>query len=628
MVELKHLRYLIAISDETTFVRAAERLHLAQPALSRQIHKFEKEIGARVFVRGRAGVTLTAAGEICLEAARDIIERVERAANSARMANVGRSGDCRIFLSKWAIWSGFAGRLVGYLAVTEPAIRVAIDEGDVSGHWVGLQRGEVDVTIGTKPPSSITELHCEILLDDVVDMAVLGRNHRLARRKSITLSDLADETLLIYEERIINYEDHDLFDAFRRADFNPKRVRKLPSSEAVIRLVAAGQGWSIHRRSIRDRIPGVAMIPIRNFDLHFPVALLRREDENRPIVFTVMRRIRQLASRDYPDLYHAGDASDSNVQMVRDGTAFEHQLELRDLRYFTAVIENETIGRAAERLELSQPTLSRQILGLERDLGVTLLERAPRGIIPTPAGESFYRDAHEILDEVARLPAEVERGHRAAIGRCAVAATPSGNVREILNVVLREAKERHKIDILVQEVPTPMQPAALHAATFDIGLCHTFTNLMAGYPDVDCRLLLEDVLDGALLPLSHPLARRRSIRFADLAGVPFLFFRREFHPPFYDFLMETFRGHGYQPVIGPMQEGLGTMWSLAVEGEGWCLATGSERKNPPPGLVGVKIEGFSIPWGVNLLTRHDESRLTPVTVTNLLLDAARDANRN
>ena len=92
-MELKHLRYLIAISDETTFVRAAERLHLAQPALSRQIHKFEKEIGARVFVRGRTGVTLTAAGEICLEAARDILERVERAANSARMANAGRSGD-------------------------------------------------------------------------------------------------------------------------------------------------------------------------------------------------------------------------------------------------------------------------------------------------------------------------------------------------------------------------------------------------------------------------------------------------------------------------------------------------------------------------------------------------------
>ena len=102
-MELKHLRYLVAVTEETTFVRAAERLHLAQPALSRQIHKFEKEIGARVFERGRTGVTLTAAGEICVRAARSIIESVERAAESARMADAGRGGTCRIFVSKWAI---------------------------------------------------------------------------------------------------------------------------------------------------------------------------------------------------------------------------------------------------------------------------------------------------------------------------------------------------------------------------------------------------------------------------------------------------------------------------------------------------------------------------------------------
>ena len=92
MLELKHLRYLIAVSEETTFVGAAERLHLAQPALSRQIHKFEKAIGTPVFERGRTGVRLTPAGEICLQAARSIIERVERAAETARMADSGRGG--------------------------------------------------------------------------------------------------------------------------------------------------------------------------------------------------------------------------------------------------------------------------------------------------------------------------------------------------------------------------------------------------------------------------------------------------------------------------------------------------------------------------------------------------------
>ena len=167
-----------------------------------------------------------------------------------------------------------------------------------------------------------------------------------------------------------------------------------------------------------------------------------------------------------------------------------------------------------------------------------------------------------------------------------------------------------------------MQPAALHAARVDIGLCHPFTNLAAEYPDVDCRSLIDDVLDGALLPVGHPLAKRSSISFADLAGIPFVFFHREFHPAFHDFIMETFRTLGFRPVTGPLQEGLSTMWSLAAEGEGWCLASGSEREDPPAGLVGVPIEGFRIPWGVSLLTRRDESHAAPLTVAQLLRDAA------
>jgi len=623
-VELKHLRYLVAVTEETTFVRAAERLHLAQPALSRQIHKFEKEIGARVFERGRTGVTLTAAGEICVRAARSIIESVERAAESARMADAGRGGTCRIFVSKWAIWSGFSGRLVGFLAATEPAIRVTITEGDVAGHWVSLQNSEVDVTIGTMPRQGAANLHCKVLLDDVVDMAVLSENHPLAGRPSVKLADLAGDTLLIYDDAVVNYDDYDLFAAFRESGFDPDRMHILPSSEALIAMVSAGRGWSIHRRSIRDRIPGVAMVPIEDLDFKYPVALLRREDETRPFVFTVMRRIRQLAARDYPELYHESDEGEPGGSDVHRGTAFEHQLDLRDLRYFTTVIEEETIGRAADRLGLSQPTLSRQLRQLERDLGVTLLERAPRGIVPTTAGESLYRDSRGILDEVARLPAEVARGQRATRGLCLVAATPSKNVREILNAVLRKIdKDSLSIETLVQEVPTPMQPAALHSARVDIGLCHPFTNLGAEYSDVDCRLLIEDVLDGALLPVGHPLTKRSSITFGDLADIPFLLFRREFHPAFHDFMMETFRTRGYRPIIGPMQEGLGTMWALAAEGEGWCLASGSERRDPPAGLVGVPIEGFSIPWGVTLLTRVDETSAAALTVTDLLRQAAR-----
>ena len=623
-MELKHLRYLIAVSEETTFVRAADRLRLAQPALSRQIRKFEQEIGDEVFERGRTGVTLTPAGEICLRVARDVIDRVAKATDRARMAEAGRSGDCRILVSKWAIWSGFSGRLVAYLAANEPDIRVAIKEEDLSGHWSGLLDREVDVAIGTKPPASMIDVHAEVLINDVVDTAILSTSHPLAHRSSIELSELADETLLIYDDTIINYEDHDIFAAFGKSGFKPGHVRSLPSSQALLTMVAAGQGWSVHRRSVRGRIPDIAAVPLKNFELPFPVALLRRTDDTRALVYVVMRRIRELAAKDYPDLYAEGDGSQLGEATIARSSPREHQLDLRDLRYFAAVIEEQTIGRAAERLGLSQSTLSRQLNVLERDVGVSLLERAPRGIVPTPAGESLYRDSKEILSEIAQLPAEVERGRRAARGLCNVASTPSTNVRELLNSAVRRGADRlPHLEILVQEVSTPMQPEAVHSARFDIGLCHPFTNLVAPYPDLDCQLLLHDVLDGALLSIHHPLAKKTTITFADLADIPFLFFERGFHPPFFDFMMETFRRHGYRPVIGPMQEGLSTMWSLAAAGEGWCVASGAERIDPPAGTVGVPIEGFSIPWGVNLLMRRDEVRATPLAVMNLLLDAAK-----
>ncbi len=124
-MELRHLRYLVAVSEETTFVRAAERLRLAQPALSRQIHSFEKELKTLVFNRGRVGVTLTVEGAIALSAARTILRQVDEAAGRARMADVGRIGRCSIYASVWSLWSGFSGRLVAYLAETEPGIVIS-----------------------------------------------------------------------------------------------------------------------------------------------------------------------------------------------------------------------------------------------------------------------------------------------------------------------------------------------------------------------------------------------------------------------------------------------------------------------------------------------------------------------
>jgi DNA-binding transcriptional LysR family regulator len=134
-MELRQLRYLIAVNEESTFVRAAERLRLAQPALSRQIQSLEKEIGTKLLVRGRTGVSLTSGGAICLGASRTIVRRMDDAIERVRMADEGRAGSCAIYVSAWALWTGFSARLIAYLNAVEPGITVSVEEAGPGGHW-------------------------------------------------------------------------------------------------------------------------------------------------------------------------------------------------------------------------------------------------------------------------------------------------------------------------------------------------------------------------------------------------------------------------------------------------------------------------------------------------------------
>ena len=621
-MDLRQLKSLVAVSEEKTFVQASRRLNVTQPALSRQIRTFEKEIGTAVFQRGRAGATLTPAGEICLTAGQSIIAKVNQAIEAARLASAGKAGSCTIYVSQWCGWTGFTGRLLNYLAKTDPGIEITVREGDFGRQWECLRHGHVDISIATAPRDGYEDIHSEVLLNDVANIALLSTRHPLASRNTIRLDELADQTLLAFETKLQNNIDSEIRAEFQRLGFTPKRTQRLDTSESLVARVSAGLGWSIHRRSLRGKIPGVATVPIENFGVPVPISLLHRANETQPHILEVARRIREVAAAEFPSMRPFGELNqvlDSPSPLpVRQG-----DLELRDLRYFAAVVEERGIGRAAIRLGLTQPALSRQIRALEQGIGVSLVARATRGILPTIAGKALYAAAREILGEVSRLPAEVERGQRAAAGRCIIAVVNAGTVRELMSAVMRTAGERYAhLELSVHNVPTPQQPQTLNDGEFDIGVCHPFFNLTAGFPGLECRELLTDWIEGALLPRNHPLAQRDSIRFDDLASIPFLFFRREFHPAFYDYLHEAFRTHGYSPLPGPTQNGLNTLWSMCEAGAGWSLAFASHRTAPPPGLIPIPIEGFNVPWGINLITRKNENRPAARAVIDLLFEEA------
>jgi DNA-binding transcriptional LysR family regulator len=618
-MELRHLKYLIAINEETTFVKAAERLHLAQPALSRQIQQLEEELASSIFVRGRRGVSLTPAGAICLGTARSVVQKADAAIERARRASAGHAGECTVYVSPWALWSGFSARLVLHLAMTEPDIRISLEESGPRGHWGSVLEGRADIAVASRPRAAMSELHWEPLLDDIADIAIMSPTHRLASKKSIRLEELKNELLLLYDTTLLNYEDYDLEQAFETAGFVPVLRRSVLSPDAVVPMVIAGIGWSIHRRSLRGLIPNVAMIPIEGFELHFPVTLVRKKGPVRPVVETVLNRIRELAAADYPDIYVAPAKQPRATSSAKRHTPTAQKLELRDLRYFVTAVDEQSIGRAAIKLGISQPALSRQLRDLDLDVGVKLLERSARGVSLTAAGESFVGDARDILAETEHLPSELARGERGLTGHCTIAAVPSAEVRDIISRILQiGAVSYPDVELHIQNIPTPLQPPAIQSAALDIGICHSFPGLISGFPDVNCRHLLKDSIDSVLLPIGHRLATRDSVELSELASEPFLFFRREFHPAFHDYLMDLFRSRNFHPVLGPMQEGLQTMWAMIAAGQGWSLGFGRQRDDPPPGIVVVPVNRISIPWGVVILTRRDESRPVTLAVIDLV----------
>ena len=184
-------------------------------------------------------------------------------------------------------------------------------------------------------------------------------------------------------------------------------------------------------------------------------------------------------------------------------------LDLRKLRYFVAVAEHQHFGRAAEQLYIAQPVLSRQIRSLERDLGCTLFVRTTRSVELTPAGQKLFDEAHGVLasvDSVVRRVHEVDRG----VQRLVVAFTPGLHV----SPAIREFGTLHP-DVQIELFQSKWweQDAPLRDGRADVGyLRRPFDDAGLRTVTIGCESKV------ACLPVTHPLARRKKLRMADLDG--------------------------------------------------------------------------------------------------------------
>jgi len=186
-VELRHLRYFVAVAEALNYRRAAERLNVTQPALSKQIKDMEAQLGARLLNRNTGGVTLTNAGTVLLEEAKDILERVEMAVVAIREAEAGRGG-CLTIGSLGAISASFLPASLAAFRAKFPRVEVNLHESSMPDQISALSAGTIQlgfvIAQGVSIPSNFATV--EVLVSRLA--VAIGREHRFVRKPAVTAS--------------------------------------------------------------------------------------------------------------------------------------------------------------------------------------------------------------------------------------------------------------------------------------------------------------------------------------------------------------------------------------------------------------------------------------------------------
>jgi DNA-binding transcriptional LysR family regulator len=281
-LELRHLRYFVAVAEELHFGRAATRLHLAQPPLSQQIRRLEEILGYALFVRTSRAVKLTAAGEIFLERARRTLKNVAEDLEEARSIGRGDEGALRVGF----IGSGMLTPLpevLGRYRRLYPRVQLKLVESHTASIALEVERGVLDAAF-LRDGGEIAGLRVEPLFSEPF-VAVLPATHRLAGKKEISAADLREEPFvyfspmagrLAYEKSISLCELH---------GFRPRVVQEAPQWLTILRLVGAGLGVSIAPACVRQ-IAGesVACPDLEGAKVESDIELALRAGEDRAVV--------------------------------------------------------------------------------------------------------------------------------------------------------------------------------------------------------------------------------------------------------------------------------------------------------------------------------------------------------
>jgi len=293
-MDIRQLRYFVAVAEKLSFRRAAEQLHVAQPALSRQIQQLEDRLKVRLFDRDKRSVQLTAAGAAVLGHARVVLAAVQELPVIAQRAAAGESGQIRVgFISLVAY--EFLPALVREFRQALPHVDVQMQEFPVMQQFEPLQHDQFDVAIlrMLRPDPAIATY----VIERAPFVVALPKGHALCRHLLLSVADLVHEDFISLPHTEGASFQGVILDLCRAAGFRPSVVREVGDSQAMMGMVGAGMGVAIVPETVRHlQTAGVEYRHLRDLTERAEIVLAWRKGQRNPLVDAFL----QAAMRAFP----------------------------------------------------------------------------------------------------------------------------------------------------------------------------------------------------------------------------------------------------------------------------------------------------------------------------------------
>lgn len=290
-MEVRHLRYFIAVAEELHFTRAADRLHMAQPPLSQQIHQLESELGVQLFHRTKRQVALTAAGKIFLKQVYKILIDIEKTCESARRAQRGEIGNIIVGFTGTATYDILPNLLQPYRS-TFPFVDISVLQLSTTDQIQSLLNEEINIGILCAPIQN-SQLNFEVIHQESFIIA-MPRNHPLATKSDpIEIEEFSKELYIMIPRKSGQTYYDSIINICHTAGFSPNITQEVHELHTSISLVAAGMGVAIVPSSIQNlRVKGIIYRQLASVSA-LKTALAWRNDETSPLVHAFIRLARE-----------------------------------------------------------------------------------------------------------------------------------------------------------------------------------------------------------------------------------------------------------------------------------------------------------------------------------------------